>query len=367
VRHELIVPVARKRTKDSYKRWERTRSMELWQMDVVSRIYLTDGTQLHCITGIDDHSRFCVSAKLVARATAKPVCDALLLALERHGVPEEILTDNGKVFTGKLQHRPTNVLFDRICLNNGIKHRLTAPYSPTTTGKVERLHRTMRREFFELNTFDTLEATQIALDNWVRDYNTQRPHQSLGDVAPTQRFELRRREPFEVIDGEVTTKEHVVLAAKSLRRVVDEKGRVSVLRFRYHVGKAFVGESVDVTSEGGLLNVHHHGVVIATHAKRHLPEADEKFTDRPKAARPTKGDEVLRAVDNQGAVSFAGISYRAGNPYRGMIAGVRIVGDTVQVTIDGKLIRTHKARHDRSKEFGALAMPNGKPRRKSVA
>ena len=76
---------------------------------------------------------------------------------------------------------------------------------------------------------------------------------------------------------------------------------------------------------------------------------------------------MLRSVDNQGAVSFAGVAYRAGNPYRGMIAGVRIVGDTVQVTIDGKLIRTHKARHDRSKEFGALAMPNGKPRRKDVA
>jgi transposase InsO family protein len=120
-------------------------------MDVVSRIYLSDGTQLHCITGIDDHSRFCVSAKLVPRATAAPVCDALPLALERHGVPEEILTDNGKVFTGKLQNRPTNVLFDRIGLNNGIKHRLTMPYSPTTTGKVERLHRTMRREFFELH------------------------------------------------------------------------------------------------------------------------------------------------------------------------------------------------------------------------
>jgi hypothetical protein len=259
------------------------------------------------------------------------------------------------------------VLFDRICLNNGIKHRLTRPYSPTTTGKVERLHRTMRREFFELHTFDTLEETQIALDNWVRDYNTQRPHQSLGDVPPTSRFELRRRETLEVIDGEVTTKERAVMTAKSLSRVVDEKGRVSVLRFRYHVGKAFVGETVDVASEGGLLNVRHNGVVIATHAKRHLPEADEKFTDRPPAARPTKGDEVLRTVDRQGAVSFANISYRAGNPYRGMTAGVRIVGDTVQITIDGKLIRTHKARHDRAKEYGALAMPNGKPRRKGVA
>jgi len=39
----------------------------------------------------------------------------------------------------------------------------------------------------------------------------------------------------------------------------------------------------------------------------------------------------------------------------------------VQITIDGDLVRTHKARHDRSKEFGALAMPNGKPRSHGVA
>jgi transposase InsO family protein len=164
VRHQLIVPVPRRRSPESYKRWERSQSMELWQMDVVGRIYLTDGTQLSCVTGIDDHSRYCVSAQLVVRATATPVCDALMLALERHGIPREILTDNGRVFTGKHQVKPATVLFDRICLNNGIKHRLTAPYSPTTTGKVERLHRTMRREFFELRTYGTIEDTQTALD-----------------------------------------------------------------------------------------------------------------------------------------------------------------------------------------------------------
>ena len=190
VRHQLIVPVERRRAKSSYVRWERNCSMELWQMDVVSRIYLNDGTQLHCVTGIDDHSRYCVSAQLVRRATAQPVCDALLLALRRHGVPEEILTDNGRVFTGKTKNPNTLVLFDRICLNNGITHRLTAPYSPTTTGKVERLHRTMRREFFELHTFDSLEETQAALDAWVVDYNSNRPHQSLGDLPPIRRFEL---------------------------------------------------------------------------------------------------------------------------------------------------------------------------------
>jgi transposase InsO family protein len=368
VRHQLIVPEKRKRTKSSYVRWERSKAMELWQMDIVSRIYLTDGTQLHCVTGIDDHSRFVVSAQLVTRATAKPVCDALLLALRRHGVPEEILTDNGRVFTGKHQTKPVTVLFDRICLNNEIKHRLTAPYSPTTTGKVERLHRTMRREFFELGLYETIEETQAALDAWVLTYNAERPHQSLGDVPPLRRFELAKRDALEVIDGDYA--EADASLRKSLARTVDDKGRVLILHYRYHVGRAYRGEIVAVSLENGLLSVHHRGVLIATHARRHLPENDVKFTDRPKAlraARPTMGDVVSRSVDNSGSISFAGTSYRAGNLYKGRLAGVRLVGDTVQITIDGDLIRTHKARHDRSKEFGALAMPNGKPRSHGVA
>jgi transposase InsO family protein len=367
VRHQLIVPAPRRRRAEDYQRFERTRSMEMWQMDVVGRIYLTDGTSISCVTGIDDHSRYCVSAQLVERATARPVCDALLLALQRYGPPEEILTDNGRVFTGKHQTRPATVLFDRICLNNGIKHRLTAPYHPTTTGKVERLHRTMRDEFFSENRFDTIEETQVALDKWVVEYNTQREHQSLGDTVPLRRFELARsRENVDIIDGDVET-EPAIATRKSLTRVVDDKGRVSVLTFRYHVGRVYSGERVQVTSEDGLLYVHHRDVLIATHARRHLVSDDVAFSVVAQVKAPTKGGEVFRAVDNQGAVSFAGIAYRAGNAYRGMTASVSIVGDTVQITVDGVLIRTHKARHDRSKEFGALAMPNGKPRRKDVA
>jgi hypothetical protein len=140
-----------------------------------------------------------------------------------------------------------------------------------------------------------------------------------------------------------------------------------VLTFRYHVGRVYSGERVQVTSEDGLLYVHHRDVLIATHARRHLVSDDVAFSVVAQVKAPTKGGEVFRAVDNQGAVSFAGIAYRAGNAYRGMTASVSIVGDTVQITVDGVLIRTHKARHDRSKEFGALAMPNGKPRRKDVA
>lgn len=66
-------------------------------------------------------------------------------ALQRFGVPSEVLTDNGKQFTARFgSGKPGEVLFDRICRENGITHRLTKPRSPTTTGKIERFHQTLR-------------------------------------------------------------------------------------------------------------------------------------------------------------------------------------------------------------------------------
>jgi hypothetical protein len=74
-------------------------------------------------------------------------------------------------------------------------------------------------------------------------------------------------------------------------------------------------------------------------------------------------ERFIRIVDMSGSVSFAGIGYRAGNTYIGRQVGVRVVGDTVQITIDGRLVRTHRARHDRAKEYGAFAQPYGKSKR----
>jgi transposase-like protein len=63
VRHRLIEPKARRRRREDYRRWERSRAMELWQMDITGGVHLSDGAQVSVVTGIDDHSRFCISAK----------------------------------------------------------------------------------------------------------------------------------------------------------------------------------------------------------------------------------------------------------------------------------------------------------------
>jgi transposase InsO family protein len=130
--------------------------MELWQLDIMGGIWLTDGRELKAVTGIDDHSRFCVAAGLVERANARSVCRVFTQALARYGVPEELLTDNGKVFTGRLGPHPAEVLFDHICRQHGITHRLTGVRAPTTTGKIERFHKTLRAELLTGRRFDSL-------------------------------------------------------------------------------------------------------------------------------------------------------------------------------------------------------------------
>ena len=98
-----------------------------------------------------------VELGVVERATARPTCDALGKAMRAWGVPDAILTDNAKAFTGRFgPSAGGEVLFDWICRENGIKHILTAPRSPTTTGKVERWHKTLRREFLAGKGFESI-------------------------------------------------------------------------------------------------------------------------------------------------------------------------------------------------------------------
>jgi transposase InsO family protein len=191
-----VQPRPRKRPRDSYRRWQRPAPMQLWQIDIVGGVWLlntTTGelTEAKIVTGVDDHSRFCVITKVVERATSRAVCLALAEALVRFGVPEEILTDNGKQFTDRFGHGG-EVLFDKICRKNGITHRLTAPASPTTTGKVERFHLTLRRELLDGHEpFASLAQAQAAVEAFVAQYNTDRPHQALDahqPVTPADRF-----------------------------------------------------------------------------------------------------------------------------------------------------------------------------------
>jgi transposase InsO family protein len=263
-RHGLIELRRRRKRREEFRRFERDRPMQLWQMDVMGGVLLEDDTELKVVTGIDDHSRFCVAAGLVARATSKAVCEVFAGALRRYGIPDEILTDNGKVFTGRFGPHPVEVLFDRMCRENGISHRHTGVRSPTTTGKIERFHQSLRKEFLQDRTFPSVEDAQTALDEWVADYNTNRPHQALEMATPADRFRLT---PVAKDASSVPVDHHEDQPGQWVLRRVASNGLVSVDNQMFSVGNAYKAQLVDVFVDDTVIQVWHQNHLIRTVAR----------------------------------------------------------------------------------------------------
>lgn len=279
----MIDPTVRDRRSRKWKRWERGAPMELWQMDVVGGFPLADGSCAKALTGIDDHSRMCVCARLMARERTRAVCDGLRTALAAYGAPQQILTDNGKVFTGRFHHPPVEVLFDAICRQNGIEHLLTQPRSPTTTGKIERFHRSLRAEFLsEQRPFTNLKTAQQALDEWIAYYNTARPHQSLDMVTPAERFAAGAALSAPVAGA---TRHADRTGDDWVSRRVTTNGVVSVAWQQVCLGAHHAGSRCDVHIDGDLLRFYIGDELVKTAARTSRGEVRNKraFRSREEA------------------------------------------------------------------------------------
>ena len=243
-------------------------------MDVVGGILLADGTELKALTGIDDHSRFVVCAGLMRRANARSVCAHFAQAMRLHGVPQEILTDNGKVFTGRFGRQQVEVLFDRICRENGIEHLLTAPRSPTTTGKIERWHRTLRERFLMGKVFASQADAQAQLDEWVRHYNFDRPHDSLDMATPASRFFTTRAETRPADDSALTPVDRA--GDDWIARRVSAVGVVCVAWQQISVGKHRAGRTVDIQVGPELLHIWDGNELLKTALRDNTKEVRKK-------------------------------------------------------------------------------------------
>jgi transposase InsO family protein len=366
VRNGLIEPKSRKRRRQDYKRWERPVPMQLWQLDVTASAFLASGKEVKIVTGEDDHSRYCVIAKAVLRATARPVCQAFIEAMRTYGVPDEVLTDNGTVFTGRfIKPRPAVVLFERICRENGITQRLTRPASPTTTGKIERLHKSLQDELLDDHgPFESLEALQSALDAWREEYNTDRPHQSLNMAFPASRFapatsslELRlpaQHEPPPAA-AHCAPASRTASGAEPSRvaleadRIVPPSGNLWIGGQQVWLGPVLAGRSVTIWVDETSLHVLLAGTRLKTLPSRlGITELARLAADGARPAGPSPlpagtgmAIEVERMVNGVGLAGLAGRQVSVGYELAGQRVTLRMDGTQMAVlSHDGALLRT---------------------------
>ncbi len=374
VRNQLIEPRSRRRRRQDYVRWERPVPMQLWQLDVTASAFLADGTEVKIVTGIDDHSRYCVIAKAVMRATARPVCRAFVEAMTIYGVPEEVLTDNGTVFTGRfLRPRPAEVLFERICRENGITARRTKPRSPTTTGKIERLHQSLQLELLDVHgPFASLEALQAALDAWREEYNADRPHQSLDMAFPASRFapavsplplrvppQLTAASPRQPEQHELSCADppaaavpdgqEAPLVAVEADRVVPPSGNLQLGGQQVWLGPALADRKVTIWVDETSLHVLLDGARIKTLPSRlGVAELARLAAGGARPAGPSPllagtgtAVEIERTVNATGLAGLAGAQLNVGYQLAGQRVILRMDGTQMMViTSDGELART---------------------------
>jgi transposase InsO family protein len=357
VRHQLLAPGRRRRRKADFRRWERDQPMQLWQLDIVGGVLLADGAELKLVSGLDDHSRFCVIAALVERATGRAVCAAFAAALQRYGVPSEVLTDNGRQFTGRFgKPRPAEVLFDRICRENGVTHRLTGVRSPTTTGKVERFHKTLRVELLAtLPPFPSREVAQKVIDDWVEDYNGRRPHQALGMQTPAQRFHaaasgdgLPLRLPTQLsLPGPAP------LAPLELEVVVPACGNLGLAGRQLWLGRRYAGARVRLWIDHQVIHLSVDGQLLKTVASRfttaevpRLVQLGARPAGPPPATTPAGGPSIPGAVECDRLVSAAGLiglggrQLSVGQQHAGQQVTVRLDSKLAHILLDGGLVKT---------------------------
>ena len=147
-----------------------------------SQDHAPDGVDhVHAI--VDDRSRLAY-AEVLDDAKAATSAAFLKRALDfytAHGITvKRLMTDNAWAYTRGCDIR-------ELLSKRKIRHLTTKPYRPQTNGKVERFHQTMAREWAYGVTYTTHHDRTNALPHWLRHYNHDRPHSSLGGQPPISR------------------------------------------------------------------------------------------------------------------------------------------------------------------------------------
>lgn len=134
---------------------------------------------------LDDFSREVLAAEVDTNLPAARVIRVLERTAAWRGYPAKLRMDNGPEFV--------SVQLAGWAEQHGVELEFIQPGKPTQNSYVERFNRTFRDEILNLYVFSRMSEVRSIVDNWIREYNEQRPHELLGNLTPEE-FALKHTE-----------------------------------------------------------------------------------------------------------------------------------------------------------------------------
>jgi transposase InsO family protein len=287
------------------RRFEYSKPNQFWQSDIT--VFKILGRDAFIIGFIDDYSRFITGLGVYRSQTSENVIEIYRRATGEHGVPEELLTDNGRQYAswrGKTK-------FQKELKRDHVHHIRSQPQHPETLGKIERFWQTIKDEFLVRARFDSFEEAQERIAYWVKHYNHHRPHQSLDGLCPADRFFKIRKEVKEAIEKNMAANmEELALRGKPIEPFY-MVGRVGEQSLVIETDKKKISVTVNGQKIGERGSVNEAGTdgkrtaeeAVATHIQREGKE--------PGGIEPVERTEGCSGPD-EGTLSAVGCAARVG-------------------------------------------------------
>lgn len=156
---------------------------DVWTIDVKGWWRTKDGQRCNPLTIRDERSKYILDIGALPEVTAKAVKRRLLACFRRYGLPQYIRSDNGAPFCACSAVQGLSTL-SAWWIEMGVLPNRIPPASPQYNGGHERMHKDMKREL-QRTPARNLALQQSIFDAWRKEFNNERPHESLKMKVPS--------------------------------------------------------------------------------------------------------------------------------------------------------------------------------------
>jgi putative transposase len=187
---EFTMQPARARRPRAIRRDERpqqaTHRNHVWTYDILFD-RLADGRLFKTLSILDEFTRECLAIHVAPSIRARDVLTVLQRTMQHHGRPQFLRSDNGSEFTA--------IAVQQWLHDQHVGPSFITPGHPWQNGFIESFHGRFRDECLNREWFTTGHEAIIVIEQWRKEYNTQRPHSALGYRTPAQVAALSTVQP----------------------------------------------------------------------------------------------------------------------------------------------------------------------------